>query len=109
MITGNATVTLVQGEAYLYTIEIDSTSAEFVTDIYISCKDLNFCHQLIQNVDNNKRWSYQFTSDETNNFKPSIFTYSVTIHNSLESLNPQILIEQTFRVLKNYNPQTCEV
>ena len=109
MIIGNATVTLVQGEAYPYTIEIDSISAEFITDIYISCKELDFCHPLIQNVDDIKKWSYQFAAGETNNFKPCLATYSVTIHNSLESLEPQILVEQTFRVLKNYNPQTCEV
>ena len=104
-ITGTAPIRLVQGSAYNYELEFDETTAEFVSAVYISCKELNFCHALIQNAEETKKWAYLFTAEETVKFKPVFVNYSITVHSTLLELEPQILVEQEFKVIANKNPQ----
>lgn len=108
-ITGTAPVQLVVGEAYNYELEFDETTSSFVNAVFITSKDLGFCHELVQNVDEPTRWSYLFEGTETEKFKPIFTTYSITIHSTLPELEPQILVEQNFKVVANNNPKTCGV
>lgn len=107
MLQGNAPVRIIKGEAYLYQIEFDSESASYVTNVYISCNRLNFCHSLAKDTENPNRWSYLFDKEETLNFTPTSTLYTITVESSVEALDPQKLINQTFEVIDDKNISTC--
>ena len=105
-VKGMASVRLVSGEAYNYKIKFNEVTAKYVNDVYISSKDLGFCHQLKKINDN--EWGYLFSGEETAKFIAPITTsYSITIHSTEQELEPQILANQVFTVIKNKDKQIC--
>lgn len=107
MLQGNAPVKLVKGEAYLYQIEFDSESSNYVQKVYMSCSKLDFCHELVRDGENLSKYSYLFTKEETKNFEPTNTLYTITVESSVDALDPQKLINQTFEVLDDKNILSC--
>ena len=104
MLSGKAPVEFVKGETYKYEVQFDENNYQNITSVHISSKELNFCHELEKDMQDPKKWSYLFTSSETKNFKPILTTYSLTAHNSIPELDPQILPNERFEVKRNENP-----
>lgn len=107
MLSGNIPIKFNKGEAYLYQIEFDSDSYTYVTDVYISCNKLNFCHHLTNDNENQNRWYYLFDEEETSKFLPTDTTYTLTVNNSIEELNPQKLVNQPFIIIDDKNILEC--
>ena len=104
MLKGEAPISFVKGEAYKYEIRFDEQNYNNITSVHISCKELNFCHELQKDAQDTRKWSYLFTSSETKTFKPISTTYSLTAHNAIPELDPQILANEHFVVKRNENP-----
>ena len=109
MLKGNAPVEFTKGESYKYEIQFDEINYQNITSAHISCKELNFCNELIQDETDNRKWYYIFTSDETLKFRPITTTYSLIVESEIEALSTQILANQPFEVKKNDNPSCLGV
>lgn len=104
MVIGSCPVSFVRGEAYEYKIRFDDNVASFVDKVCISCSSHNFCHYLTKNEVDTAEWKYLFSAEETIKFKPIRTSYSLTIHSTEKTIDPQILTEQLFEVRENSNP-----
>jgi hypothetical protein len=106
MLNGSLGVKFNKGEAYLYKVDFTS-NADLVTEVYISCASLDFCHALTQETTDTSVWHYLFDKDETNTFTSCVTTYTLTVHSSDNNLEPQKLVNQEFIINADKNPQTC--
>lgn len=109
MLKGYAPVNFIQGAAFKYEIQFDEQSYQYVTSVHISCRALNFCHKLDQDKSNPRKWYHLFDAEESKSLRPVKTTYNITVYSSIEELNPQILANQTFEVVRNSNPSCGEV
>lgn len=108
--TTNVSVSFVQGEAYQLELDFDSLLADYVTAVYISCAELDFCHSLTQGTGNDTaKWTYNFTPEETVLFDAITTTCNITMYNSIDNNSPLIDYDKPFIVLPNNNPASCAV
>ena len=101
-------VSFIQGEAFRYEVAFDSQIAHLITGVNITSTNLNFSHDLTKDSNDDTRWFYLFTAEESIKLIPMRTTYSLMVHTSLDSLEPQILANQFIEIVENKNPIISE-
>lgn len=90
----NYDVCLIQGDDFVFTIEVDDTEGNpvdsaTISHIYFTCKDLGYQSEFLYD-ETNQSWSAEILSADSFLFNPIRTTYDITIIYTSNVINTEV-------------------